>query len=101
MKVLTETLLNLGEFWRLIFSKRFRQERIARFRRMSLFLQCMELVSVMVSALVGLGVPALIIYLIFVRSSAYLSVDSCLDAGGSYNYQARMCDFETSQPSLL
>lgn len=27
-----------------------------------------------------------------------LAVDSCVDAGGSYNYAAQVCDFERAHP---
>jgi hypothetical protein len=30
--------------------------------------------------------------------STFLAVDSCLDAGGSFDYTSHECDFESSHP---
>lgn len=33
-------------------------------------------------------------------ASEFLAVDHCLDAGGSYDYDARRCDFNGSHPGM-
>jgi hypothetical protein len=36
--------------------------------------------------------------LVAFEAAAFLAVDACLDAGGSFNYQLALCDFSRSHP---
>jgi hypothetical protein len=46
--------------------------------------------------LVGVGLMLSVVTLVWAPLATFLAVDSCLDAGGSFNYASRVCDFEQS-----
>lgn len=56
-----EALLYLFSFWRFVFSRQFRAERIAKFRSMNTPRKCLEILVGLIATVVGLGLPALII----------------------------------------
>lgn len=49
--------------------------------------------------LVGLGLLIGSAALFWPEANQFLAVDSCLDSGGSYNYQERKCDYAQSHKS--
>jgi hypothetical protein len=91
-----EALQYLFGFWRFSFSKQFRAECIAKFKRMSLPRKLIEVIGGLISTAVGLGLPVLIVYWVFFTDSVAKNVDACLDSGGSFNYQSCECDYELS-----
>jgi len=95
-----EALLYLFGFWRFVFSKQFRTECIAKFKRMSFPRKCMEVIGGLVFTAVGIGLPVLVVYWVFFAGPDSASIDSCLDSGGSYNYHACECDYEISHPYI-
>jgi hypothetical protein len=48
--------------------------------------------------LVGVGLMLSAATLVWSPLVTLLAVDSCLDAGGSFNYASHVCDFERSHP---
>ncbi len=93
MDDLIETLLYLVSFWRFVFSKQYRIDLIAKFKRQSLYRKFLDIVGAIVSTSVGLGLPIVII-LLLVGFPFSDNADSCLDSGGSYNYQKCECDYK-------
>lgn len=86
MNELLEALLYLVSFWRFIFSKRYRLNTLDKFKRLSVYKKCLNVLGAIVSVGVGLGIP--IIVLVFISGTPfYDEVDACLDLGGSHNYQ--------------
>ena len=71
-----EVLLYLLGFWRFVFSKRFRSEWIAKFKRMNYFQKLMEVIGALITTTVGLGMPALVVYFLFF----YFVVEECCHA---------------------
>lgn len=47
---------------------------------------------IMVALIIGVIGIGLLVALLAPRLMEWLAVDRCLDAGGSYNYQARVCE---------
>lgn len=88
MNELMEALLYLVSFWRFVFSKQYRLDLLTKFKRQSLYKKLLDVIGAIVSTGVGLGVPIMIIFFIF-GSTFSDKADSCLDSGGSYNYQEK------------
>jgi len=95
MNELLETLLYLVSFWRFVFSKRYRLDTLDKFKRLSVYKKCLNILGAIVSVGVGLGIP--VIVLVFIIGIPFFDqVDACLDSGGSYNYQQCECDYSVS-----
>lgn len=90
-----EALLYLFGFWLFVFSRRFRNLYIENFKKMGVFRKGMEVVGASVAAVVGLGLPMLVIYGV-VLYALPSGVDTCLDLGGSFDYQECKCDYNRS-----
>lgn len=56
----------------------------------------LEIVGAIISVFIGLGLPVLIVALVVDGSSFKSKVDSCLDSGGSFDYQSCTCDYKSS-----
>lgn len=95
-----EVILYLFGGWRLVFSKSFRKNFIAKFRKMSHFRKCIEIIVTLVSISVSTGLPVLAIYFLFTYGEVNSSIDSCLDSGGSFNYLECECDYRISHPYI-
>lgn len=85
----------LVSFWRFVFSKQYRLDLLTKFKRQSLYKKFLDVVGATVSTGVGLGIPIIVIFLI-IGSPFSDKADSCLDSGGSYNYQECECDYKIS-----
>lgn len=48
--------------------------------------------------LLGVALMLVAAALVWPPLATFFKVDSCLDAGGSFNYVTGECDFETNQP---
>lgn len=70
MDELLETLGYLWGFWRFIFSKRFRIDYISTFKRMGKTRKFLEVIGAIVSVCVGLGIPMLVVYFLYVNITA-------------------------------
>ena len=49
--------------------------------------------------IVAITLLVLAIVLIWTWVTEFLAVDACLDSGGSYDYERRVCDYRSSHPS--
>lgn len=95
-----ELILYLFGFWRFLFSTKFRRDYTSSFKRMSLGRKLLELIGALASTLVGIGVPALLVVLITLDFIINSKIDSCLDNGGSFDYQACACDYKVNHSFL-
>jgi|GEM_PF-5060796 len=43
---------------------------------------------------IGLGTILMLLLVSWLRDSEFMRVDSCIDRGGRWNYEARVCDYE-------
>ena len=93
-----ELLLYLIGFWRFVFSRQFRIDYLAAFERMNAGRKLLEIIGAATSVFVGIGLPVLIVALVVDASSFESKVDACLDSGGSFDYQACICDYKSSHP---
>lgn len=100
MDELLETLGYLLGFWRFVSSKQFRGDYIATFKRMGTTRKSLEIIGAIVSTCVGLGLPVLLVYLLYINVAVRSNIDSCLDSGGGYNYQNCKCDNIASHPYI-
>jgi multisubunit Na+/H+ antiporter MnhB subunit len=96
MSELLELLHYLTGFWRFTFNRNFRSSWISQFKKKSISGKSLELLNAFIATTVGLGVPAIVGVIIYGNIIFPTKVDTCLDAGGSYNYQNCSCDFEQS-----
>jgi hypothetical protein len=60
-----ELLLYLTGFWRFVFSAQFRMDYKSSFQRMKGGDKAMEVLNMLISIIVGIGVPAIIIYQVY------------------------------------
>ena len=49
---------------------------------------------------IGILLLAVAAYCSWLQASAFIASDACLDAGGSFNYSAAVCDFKQSHPHI-
>ncbi len=87
-------------FWLFVFNKKFRSNWLAQFKNKEPLGKALELLGASISVSIGIGIPILLLSLIYGEISFFIEVDSCLDAGGSYNYKDCSCDFEKNHPFL-
>ena len=96
MSELLQHLVYLTWFWRFTFNSNFRNDWIVQLNIKSASGKLSDLSGVFIATAVGLGVPAILVVIIYSNIIFQTRVDTCLDAGGSYNYQNCSCDFELS-----
>ena len=92
--------MKLFGFWRFVFCKSFRRNYIDKFKQLGFSHKCMEIIGAMVATSVGIGVPVLAIYFLFIDGEVNSTIDSCLDSGGSYNYLECECDYTVNHPYI-
>lgn len=93
-----EVLGYIFGFWRFVFSQKFRKEYISVFNDMSLFKKIIASLNAITCSLIGLSLPIIIIVTIYGYLFIESEIDTCLDTGGSYNYQLCECDHSMSHP---
>ena len=95
-----EAMFNFLRFWRFIFSKKYRYEFIDKFKRLNPFRKTLEIIGVVISTIIGIGLPIIIVYIIVSMFEVTSDIDSCLDNGGSFNYETCECDFKVNHVKI-
>ena len=95
MNELIETLLYLVSFWRFVFSKQYRADLLGKFKRQKIYKKFLDVIGAIVSTVVGLGLP-IIVFVLVMDMPFFDEADTCLDLGGSYNYQECECDYKVN-----
>ncbi len=96
MNDILELFYYLFSFWIFVFSTKFRNEWIRKFKGESVIEKGFDLLEAFISITIGLIIPIVIAVLLYKNVSFHAEVDSCLDSGGSYNYQECSCDYKNS-----
>jgi len=95
-----EVAFYLLGFWRFVFSSAFRTRWLVEFRDKKVSEKLFSLFDAAISVAIGAGVPVIFAFAIFNHLKPAISVDACLDSGGSYNYESCSCDHNQSHPYI-
>jgi hypothetical protein len=89
-----EALFYLIGFWRFVFSSAFRKRWLAEFRAKKDSGKLFWVFDGIIASVIGLGLLGIFLFAIYGRINLALSIDKCLDSGGSFNHEARTCQKE-------